>query len=157
MLFPRNIPPHSGSGEFINHRAMPPERTAQYLQYSCVLLPRGRLLSVLSGPGEKKIQYDLLLRVIAKHGTLEPCKHHLRIHNLCIDDPEENVQCWLCSQHSATPEKFPSGSLRTLQHLTSQAFGRKFTILAPPCQHSCPGQSAGSCCRPGENAASEVN
>ena len=37
----------------------------------------------------------------AKHGTLEPCKHHLRIHNLCIDDPEENVQCWLCSLHSA--------------------------------------------------------
>ena len=31
----------------------------------------------------------------------KPCKQHLRIHNLCIDDPEENVQCWLCSLHSA--------------------------------------------------------
>ena len=73
----------------------------------------------------------------------KPCKQYLGIHNPCIDDPEENVQCWLCSlrTHNATPEKYPPGSLRTLHHLASQAPGRKFTKLAPHCHHSCPGQS----------------
>ena len=60
-----------------------------------------------------------------------PCKQHLRIHNLCIDDPEEIVQCWLCSLHSAHSQCYSwKVSFRILEsptpsRLTTQASGRK--------------------------------
>ena len=60
-----------------------------------------------------------------------PSKQHLRIHILCIDDPEENVQCWLCSLHSAHSQCYSwKVSFRILEsptpsRLTTQASGRK--------------------------------
>ena len=79
-----------------------------------ILLPRGRL-GVVSRPKEK--------------------------YNIQFTPPEENLQYWHRSlhTHNSTPEKFPSATFRTLHHLTIEAPGRKFTILAPHCQQLMPG------------------
>ena len=81
VLFPRKIPPQ---WQWCIHKW--PCNAIGVFRVFLVFTARG-LLSVLSGPWEKKVLYDLLLRV---------------------------GKCTISALHTHNPEKFPSASLSTI-------------------------------------------